>query len=91
MLFPVLGLKTSHPSLQSAEARPATSAAELGTPPFVLLHSLCSIQAQAGFDVLPCFESILQRKENNKCQCILKRSTTFIIKGIELGIRQCII
>lgn len=65
MLFPVLGLKTSHPSLQSAGAGPATSVAELGTPPFVLLHLLGSIQALAGFDVLPCFESILLREKNN--------------------------
>lgn len=54
--------QSSHPSRQSAEARPATSATELGTPPFVLCHLLCYSQARAGFDLLPHFRSISLRK-----------------------------
>lgn len=50
---------SSHPSLQSTEAHPATFVAELGMLPFALFYLLSSSQAQASFYLLPYFEFIL--------------------------------
>lgn len=62
MLFPVLSLRVLiHLCKVLKHAlRPLW---QLGTPPFVLFHLLCSIQAQSGFYLLPCFKSILLRKK----------------------------